>query len=160
MPVSKIFTHAILAIGLIGGLGLPSHGAEPHSHGAAPSQNTELRLNKATTWKTDATFKKGMTGIRADVAASLDRIHAGTLSADGYKALADRLQQHIDFIVGQCHLAPEVDEQAHVLLERMIDGMADMGNAQTAMSGAVQVVQALAVYPKYFDHPGWTPLAH
>ncbi len=133
--------------------------AESHSHGA-DSAPTRLMLNNGAKWQTDAPLRKGMDGIRDDMDAALPIIHAGKFQAEEFKALAGKLESHVDYMATNCKLAPEVDEQLHVVLGDVLDGTAAMAGSTHQEEGAITIVQALDAYGKHFDHPGWHSLAH
>lgn len=151
-------TRTLLAAGLMFGLAGGAMAAEGHSHGGGHA--AALKLNDGKKWQTDEPARKGMTDIRNALAGSLDAIHHGKMTPDGYKALAGKLEGSIHYMVENCKLAPEVDEQLHIVLEQVFEGVDAMKGGQHAMDGAVKVVMALDAYGKHFDHPGWKPIAH
>jgi hypothetical protein len=141
-------------------LGAPVTGfsAEPHAHAGAAT--VELRLDNGKKWQTDEALRRGMGEIRAAMAGSLVPIHRKKFTDKQYNALADRVQTQIDYVVGNCKLPEAADQQLHVVLEQIIDGVAEMKVAPGQDQGAIKIVQALDLYGKYFDHTGWKPLAH
>lgn len=153
-------TIAVMAVAAM--LGGPMTAvAEEHAHdGSAPHA---LTLNHGKKWPTDAPLRTGMTRIRDALAADLDTIHAGRFEAEQYDRLATRVDQELAAIVRNCKLPADADANLHVILAEMIAGAEAMHgkdpNAKPA-DGAVKVVEALAVYPRYFDHPGWKGLEH
>lgn len=134
---------------------------ETHQHTShAP---TTLQLNSGKKWETDAPLRKGMTGIQEVVAAKLDLIHNNKLTTSQYTELAKKISVHTDSIFKNCKLAPEADAQLHIVLAQVLDGthrMKSADNLDGRKLGAVKIVEALQLYPKYFDHPGWKPLKH
>ena len=156
MSISKVLTSAALALGLaLGTIGTAS-AAEPHSHGAA----VELKLDHGKKWQTDDALRRGMGEIRQAMAKSLAPIHENTFSAANYDALAASVQTQIDYVVANCKLPEEADQQLHLVLEQILDGIAEMKAASHRDQGAIKIVKALDTYGKYFDHAGWKPLAH
>ena len=99
-----------------------------------------------------------MSEIRTAMAGSLAPIHKKKFTHKQYEALADRVQTQIDYVVGNCKLPEDADAQLHVVLEQIIDGVAEMKAGRD--KGAVKIVQALDMYGKYFNHTGWKPLPH
>ncbi|MBI5260349.1 MAG: hypothetical protein HY852_00855 [Bradyrhizobium sp.] len=148
---------AIVALGLA--VGPPALAAEPHAHGGAAA-TVQLRLDHGKKWQTDDVLRRGMSEIRTAVAQSLTPIHKKTFTPAQYDALAGRIQTQIDDVVGNCKLPEEADQQLHIVLEQIIDGVAAMKGATGRDKGAVKIVRALAQYGKYFDHAGWRPLEH
>lgn len=157
MFLSKSFIPAVAALGLA--LGSPALAAEPHAHGGAAA-TVQLRLDHGKKWQTDDVLRRGMSEIRAAMAQSLPPIHKNAFTPAQYDALAGRIQTQIDYVVGNCKLPEEADQQLHVVLEQIIDGVGAMKAATNRDKGAVKIVQALAQYGKYFDHAGWQPLQH
>jgi hypothetical protein len=62
-------------------------------------------------------------------------------------------------VVGNCKLPEVADQQLHIVLEQMIDGVAEMKDATGRDQGAAKIVRPLAQYGDYFDHAGWRPVA-
>lgn len=149
---------ALIAATLLIGPGVGA--ADTHAHKEQPGAAGALHLNNGAKWHTDAPLRKGMDGINHDLAAALPRIHDGKLSADGYRKLAERMEGHIDYMVKNCRLAPEVDAQAHVVLEQVIEGAGQMQAGPDRSAGAVKIVQALGAYGRHFEHPGWAAPSH
>ena len=157
MSIRSHLTISALALALALGQGAPVFAAQdPHKHDqAAPAQ---LTLNKGAKWQGDANMIKGMDGIRAAFAPKIKAIHANTLPAQDYAALAKGVQAEVDFMVANCKLEPAVDAQLHVVLEQVLDGVNAMQSGKQPRAGAVRIVQALGLYGKHFEHPGWRPL--
>jgi hypothetical protein len=57
-------------------------------------------------------------------------------------------------------LPEEADQQLHVVLEQILDGIAVMRADKGRDQGAVKIVQALDHYDAHFDHAGWKKLKH
>ena len=107
-----------LALGTVPGL----VAAQTHDHGAGAA-TIELTLNDGARWQGDANMLKGMDAMRAAMAANLNAIHDDTLDAETATALATEVQVQVDFMVETCVLAPEVDEQFHLVLGQVLEGI-------------------------------------
>ena len=122
-----------------------------------------LAVDQRITWWAgelrNAGLAGGMDAIRATMAANLDAIHGDTLSADDAKAIAESVQAQVDFMVETCVLAAEVDEQFHLVLGQVLEGVSDLEAGDATQAGAVKIVEALKAYGEHFEHPGWEPLA-
>lgn len=130
-----------------------------HDHGSAPQQ---LTLNQGQKWGTDAPLRKGMDAIRGLVAPKLDAAHAGKLSADQYKQLADQIELQVADIVKNCKLEPAADEQLHGLIAEMgagVDAMNGKAAGTQPVDGLLKVTHAVNQYPVYFDHPGFRAIS-
>jgi hypothetical protein len=155
MFISKLFAPAIIALGLA--LAAPAFAAEPHGHGDTAVQ---LRLDNGKKWQTDDALRRGMSEIRTAMAEALTPIHEGTFAPPHYEVLVTRIQDQLDHVVGNCKLPEEADQQLHIVLEQIIDGIADMKAMAGRDKGAVKIVRALDQYGQYFDHAGWRSLTH
>lgn len=154
--ISRFFTAAALALGLVlGPLGAAT-AAENHGHGAP----VELKLNAGKKWQTDDALRRGMGEIRQAMAESLNPIHESKFTPAKFDALAASIQTQVDYVVGNCKLPEDADQQLHVVLEQILDGIGEMKTDKQRDQGAVKIVKALDTYGKYFDHAGWAPLAH
>jgi len=133
--------------------------AHEHEHGAA--QVHQLKLNAGKKWGTDASLRKGMSEIRALLAARHDAIHQDKMRAADYTALGAKIEGQIGYIVQNCKLDPEADANLHLILEDLVagaDAMQGKTTELTPQAGAGRIVAGLSNYGKYFDHPGWRPL--
>jgi hypothetical protein len=133
---------------------------EPHSHdGPAPLH--QLSLDHGRKWATDAPLREGMEQIRAALAQRHAGLKKGTLGDAQYAQLGDAIERNVASIVANCKLAPEADANLHVVVVQLVDaadalkGTSAMGRAE----GAQKAMTALNLYGRYFDHPGWKPLA-
>ncbi|MFZ2542211.1 MAG: hypothetical protein WAW75_10650 [Gallionella sp.] len=132
-----------------------SHDAGHDSGGAA-----QLTLNNGKKWATDANLRQGMSRIRDALAAELPAIHAGKATAKQYRALAQKANDQIEFMVKNCKLDEAADAMLHLLLADITAGadammLQDSGKAR---KGAEKIAHALENYATYFDHPGWRGL--
>lgn len=158
--MSLILKFLVSAIGaaLLWAMPAASFAAEPHAHAGAAA--VQLKLDNGNKWQTDDALRRGMGEIRTAMAGSLAPIHKKKFTPKQYEALAARVQTQIDYVVGNCKLPEAADAQLHIVLEQIIDGVAEMKAASRRDQGAVKIVQALGLYGKYFDHTGWKPLTH
>ena len=157
MLMRNLILPGILATSLLGAT-LPALAGNSHSHDGHGTASVSLKLNNGEKWQGDASMLKGMNGIRTAMAAQLKQIHENKLPTTGYNTLAGSLEKEIDYMVENCKLSPEVDEQLHVVLEQVIEVSGGMQAGDDPRSGAVKIVQALNAYGKHFNHPGWAPL--
>ncbi len=133
--------------------GAQSLAADTHEHAHGKSHEAGLSLDHGKKWATDESLRKGMSEIRAAMAA---KAPGNNLAAAGEKVSAQ-----LSYIFKNCKLKPEADAMLHVLLARILGGAASMKeNAKPAeqAKGAEAVREALLDYPRFFDHPGWKPL--
>ena len=111
-------------------------------------------LNDGAKWQGDQNMLTGMGAIHATMTANLEAIHAGNLSAEAARGMAADVQKQVDFMVENCVLEPEVDEQFHIVLGEVMTGISALEEDEVE-PGAVSIVQALNAYGEHFEHPGW-----
>lgn len=129
-------------------------GAHDHSdHGAAV-----LSLNDGKLWATDEPLRIGMQRIRDAVAPALANRDQAHPDPEQSKALADTVQENVNFLIQNCKLAPEADAVLHVLITELLEGAALASANSPSGEGVVKLAHALREYPQYFEHPGWSPL--
>jgi hypothetical protein len=118
-----------------------------HQH-AAPE--ARLTLNQGRKWPTDVPLRQGMENIRAALAGSTDDA-----------ALARDVRAEVADMVQNCRLEPAADAQLHVVLVQFMAGAEAMEGAvedETPQAGRRRISNALNVYGRHFDHPGWSDL--
>jgi hypothetical protein len=155
MFTSKLLISIVIAFGLA--CAGPVLAAESHAHGDKAAA-VKLRLNHGKKWQSDEALRRGMSEIRAAMAEALTPIHQNVFTPAQYDALAARTQAQIDYVVSNCKLPEEADQQLHIVLEQIIDGVAEMKAATGRDQGAAKIVRALAQYGDYFNHAGWRPV--
>jgi len=129
-------------------------GAHDHSdHGAAA-----LSLNEGKRWATDEPLRIGMQRIRDAVAQTLATSESGALPSAQAKVLADTVQENVTYLIQNCQLEPKADATLHVLINELMAGAAATTANPASGDGGAKLAEALREYPKYFDHPGWSPL--
>ena len=148
---------AILAAGLFLAP-FPGGAADDHSHDGHGSAVSELRLDDGRKWRGDEPMERGMAGIRRALESRLHAAHEDRLAPADYTALATALQERIDYMVANCRLPPDADEQLHIVLGEILEGIGTMEGGRHPRDGAIRVVRALNAYGTYFEHPGWRPL--
>lgn len=129
-----------------------------HSHDAA--EPAQLTLNNGKKWDTDANLRLGMSRIRDALSAELPAIHSGKATTEQYRALAQKTNDQIAFMVKNCKLDPKVDAMLHLVLADIIAGADAMmaRDGGKAHKGAAKIAHALDNYATHFDHPGWRGL--
>ena len=130
-----------------------------HSHGEMP---LALELNNGEKWEIDPPLRKAMGDISEVMRDSIDEIHEGTLSEQEYANIATEVNDAIFYMIEKCELPPDADAQLHMVIAQLLQAVDKMnGNHdQSPRDGAVQVVNALDAYSKYFDDPEFVPVVH
>ena len=133
--------------------------AHEHGHAAAPAK---LALDHGKKWSTDAPLRDGMAKIRALVEPKIDAAHAGRITPAQYKEIASGVETEIASIVANCKLPPEADAMLHLVIADLMHGanvMAGKEPKAKPLQGFGVTVTALNNYGRYFDHPGFKPIA-
>ncbi|HYR05195.1 MAG TPA: hypothetical protein VEP71_00780, partial [Gallionella sp.] len=131
--------------------------AQDHSHHHEAGESAQLTLNSGKKWTTDDNLRQGMSRIRDALMAELPAIHSGKATTDQYRALAQKTNDQIAFMMKNCKLEPKADVMLHLVLADIIagsDAMMSLDSHQ-AHQGAGKIASALDNYGAYFDHPGW-----
>ena len=63
------------------------------------------------------------------MAQALTPIHENVFTPAQYDALAARTQAQLDYVISNCKLPEAADQQLHIVLEQIIDGIAEMKGA-------------------------------
>lgn len=129
----------------------PSHSHE-HDHGDHATA-ASLVLNAGKKWAIDAPLREGMQRIQL-LAAPL---RAGqSLTPEQARAVATGVHGQIAYLIDNCKLEPQADAVLHVLIGDLMAGADALASAPSSARGGDLIRHALARYPRYFEHPGWS----
>ncbi len=151
---SKRLASALLVIGLASFAG-GTLATTPYSDDGHGTVIQEPRLDPGKRWPTDEPLRQGMGDIRAAMATAFPQIHMGQFSSAQYVALAAKIQERVDHVVGNCRLPEEADAQLHVVLMEIVEGTEAIRSGPERPGGAMRVIQAIEAYERNFDHPDW-----
>jgi hypothetical protein len=136
--------------------------AQDHNHAHGHEKPVQLTLDNGKKWATDDNLRLSMNIIRNALAAELPAIHSGKTTVEQYRALAQKANDQIAFMVKNCKLEQKADAMLHLVLAEIIagsDAMMAQGGSE-AHKGAEKIARALDNYGAYFDHPGWHGMKH
>lgn len=115
---------------------------------AARYSAAQLQLDHGRRWPADAALRMGMRRIRA-IALWMQQAQAdGPLSARQAHAVTTAIEDSVAAIVEQPPRGTGADANLHRLLARIL-----------AADRLPQLLDALSLYPRYFDDPDWAPAA-
>lgn len=136
--------------------------AQDHSHSHGEEKPVQFTLDNGKKWATDANLRQSMGLIRDALAAELPAIHSGKATAEQYRALAQKMNDQIAFMVKNCKLEPKADAMLHLVLADIIAGSDAMmaRDSNEARKGAEKIARAVDNYGVYFAHPGWHGMKH
>ena len=134
--------------------------AHSHDHDSAHDHDNAavLSLDNGKPWATDEPLRQGIQRIRDAVASTMESHGRGDLRTEQAKALATAVEDNVNFLIQNCKLEPKADAVLHVFITDLLSGSAMVGADPASHAGFEKLAQALREYPKYFDHPGWTPI--
>lgn len=119
--------------------------ADTHRPNATGQQ--QLQLSHGQRWPADVALREGMRRIRA-VALWMQHAQAdGPLTARQSRAAAASIEDSVAAIVDHPPRGAGIDPNLHILLARIL-----------AADGLPQLLDALELYPRYFNDPGWQPV--
>jgi len=154
---------AALAAAFSMALAAPALAQTPaHSHAHDAAAPAKLALDHGRKWATDAPLRDGMAKIRALVEPRIDAAHTGRITPAQYKEIASGIEAQVASIVANCKLAPDADAMLHLVIADLMHGADAMaGREPTAkpLQGFGVAVAALNDYGRFFDHPGFAPVA-
>lgn len=133
--------------------------------GAIDSGNHDQHSHHATTlpndgkqWATDKPLRQSMNAIRDAVQTNLEAWHKNELNNEQVAILTQTIEENISYMIVNCKLEPEADAALHGLIGQMLQGVKHMRLNTYADDGLPKIIDALARYPDYFQHPLWQPL--
>ena len=118
-----------------------------------------MALNHGQRWETDEPLRLGMQRIRDAVALPLNEGNASKLSPVQTKGLAHTVQETVTYLMKNCQLVPEADANLHVIINDLLTGASLLTTEGQSDEGLARLHHALSEYPRYFNHPNWTPLS-
>ena len=126
--------------------------------GYASHAELTLSLDHGAKWQTDEALRTGMSAIREAFVPLIEDIHADRLDEARYTGLADGAEAQVNYIVENCKLPEEPDQQLHLVLAHMLEGIELLRTPGEGRNGAVAVIEGLNAYGEHFDHPDWQAL--
>lgn len=129
--------------------------AHNHSHGSV--EPTKLHLNAGKKWATDEPLRQAMNDINQAMAKAIPAIHKNQYGNDDYQALATTISEKVAYAIQNCKLEPQADAMLHLVIADLMEGAETMRGktSKSRHDGAVQALEALKAYGKYFQHTGW-----
>lgn len=141
------------------GFALRSHFQHAHGHGhSADHGAAELALHDGQRWETDEPLRLGMQRIRDAVALQQNEGSAHELSPTQAKALAATVQENVTYLIENCQLTPAADANLHVIINDLLASASLLTAGDQSGEAIEKLHHALSAYPRYFNHPNWSPL--
>lgn len=159
--LANLLSVLVLSFGLAAS---STFAAEPAVHGhERDGASATLTLDAGKKWPSDVPLRKAMSKIRSAMTRSWHAIEKDKFTAAQYDALAKTIQGEVGYMVSNCKLEPKADEQLHLIIADMLEGVEAMqGKVKDATrhDGAARVMDALENYGTFFDDRSWKPVKH
>jgi hypothetical protein len=153
-----IFTLVLFFTGF---MTIPNGIASEHKHGSYHNPQQEmLRLDQGQKWPIDASLHTGMSNIKASMEKNISAIHSNKFTVEQYSNLSQEVKVQLVYLFESCKLPAKADEQLHTLLFKVMQGSEEMQSPDKPRAGAIQIIQALQLYPQYFNDRYWQVLEH
>jgi hypothetical protein len=113
---------------------------------------------EAAPYPTDEAVRNGMIGIRDLVRLNHSLITHRRMPPDHAARFARQVKAEADKIAATSRITDEARKRLQSLLDEIVAGTTAVAARQAGvdpMDGLVRADEALARYPKEFDHPGW-----
>ena len=153
-------TFQILLLALLPAFSVSALAEPQHNHTQDSEMQPALTLNQGEKWPTDAPLRESMAKLRHALIAVLEDIHHDRLTEQGYKELANTVQQQSGYIIRHCALTPEADAQFHIILAQLMTSAQIMQQTEHQRRGGVKLLQALKDYNRYFADEDFAPIVH
>lgn len=125
-----------------------------HEHHSA--HVLDLNHKEGRKWATDESLRKGMHAIRQSFQSRLPGFREKSLEPGQYEALADEVDDQLNYMFNNCDLPPDADAELHKLLAFISGAASDLRRENKRRNGMMSLHKALDAYHEYFDHPGLT----
>lgn len=116
----------------------------------------ELVLNDGARWATDEALRAGMNGIFKAFDQAHDAYRAGELETEGVAALAEQVEDRVNFMFANCNLPADADAELHKLLAAAFGAAATLRQSDNPHDGLHELHALLKAYGEHFEHPGWS----
>ncbi len=139
-----------LALGSVAGITLPATAK------SEPSAETTNAL-----WPTDEALRSGMVAIRELVRLNHSLITHRRMPPDHAIRFAAAIRAQANTILASTRVSGASRERLREMLDEIVadvEAVAGRNADVPPIDGLVRVDEVLAVYPKVFDHPGWSPV--
>jgi hypothetical protein len=110
---------------------------------------------------TDEPVRRGMLAIRDLVRTNHSLVTHRRMPPDHALRFAAQVKIEADRILATSNLSGNGREKLHALLKEIVTGVGAVATPEGGVSpldGLVRADEALARYPREFDHPGWAPV--
>ncbi|HBS26019.1 MAG TPA: hypothetical protein DD827_02640 [Gammaproteobacteria bacterium] len=131
------------------------HGHEHDGHTAST-----LSLNQGEKWQTDVPLRQGMQSINDAAMSATTDFHHDALTKEDAAELAKHITGQVDYLINNCKLEPQADATLHVLIGDLLGGADVLSKQPLSSQGLPRIIQALQLYPDYFNHENWSGLSH
>jgi hypothetical protein len=133
---------------------------QPHHHGHDNHAASALSLNNGEKWQTDVPLRQGMQSINDAAMNATTDFHHDALTKEDAEKLAKHITGQVDYLINNCQLEPQADATLHVLIGDLLGGADVLSKQPLSNQGLPRIIQALQLYPDYFNHEDWNKISH
>ena len=135
--MKTIFAVVLTAIALGASPNILAAESAAHNHSHGSVEPTKLHLNVGKKWATDEPLRQAMNDIN--------------------QAMAKAISEKVAYAIQNCKLEPQTDAMLHLVIADLMEGAETMRGktSKSRHDGAVQALEALKAYGKYFQHTNW-----
>lgn len=151
--MKNILVLAVTVIA-VSGLSIAQHD-DHESHSEQTADGLELRLDNGGRWATDEPLRTGMADIHEAFRARHAEYQNDDLDREAALALADTVEDRVNFMFANCALPPAPDAELHKLLAAALGAAARLREEEDPRAGLHQLHTVLEAYAQHFDHPDW-----
>jgi hypothetical protein len=122
---------------------------------------TPLCAQEPAKFSTDQALRSGMISIRDLVRLNHSLVTHRRMPPDHAQRFAQAIKVERDTILATSTVSGEAKQRLSVLLDEVVAGVDAVAHPERGVApidGLIRIDEALARYPKEFDHPGWTPV--
>lgn len=152
---STVLLVAALTLAL-NGTAMAQH--EEHQHGHHETHaGGELELERPETgrWASDQSLRQGMSGLKAAFEPAHAAYRNESFDREQAAALADTIEQKVNFMFANCRLPADADAELHKLLAAALGAAKSLRESDDLHQGLHGLHRVLQSYGDYFEHPGW-----
>lgn len=144
-----------MLVAVIAACSLLGVGSLPGARANEPQQQAAAKL------ATDEALRSGMIAIRDLVRINHSLVTHRRMPPDHAARFAQAITAQADTILATSTVSASAKEKLRVLLDEITGGIEAVAHPERGVApidGLIRADEALARYPREFDHPGWAPV--
>ncbi len=130
---------------------------EKHHHKNHEMKKASIQLNNGELWQTDEHLRNSMEAIRKIIQKNSPTANS-SLKPEVAATIYHKVNEQIDNIIQNCQLSTAADENLHIILANIIEGidaLVDSSETENMRNATAKIIKALDIYAAHFNHPNW-----